>query len=261
MHVIGMSDTRRMLQHLYFGQGRRAAAFQYGLLLFDLAVISFFVGVSFAPPQQWLVWVDLGLAVVLGAEFGLRLWIAERRGRFVLQFTSLADLVVIVSLLMPALTESYAFLRILRVVRLLRSYYVLGLLCQRFTFAKRNYDVIISILNLIVFVFFMTATVYVTQVRDNPQIENYIDALYFTVTAMTTTGFGDIILEGTGGKLLAVLIMMFGISLFVRLAQTVFRPAKVHFECPTCGLTRHDPDAVHCKHCGTVLHIPTEGAI
>jgi voltage-gated potassium channel len=57
-----------------------------------------------------------------------------------------------------------------------------------------------------------------------------------------------------------VLIMIFGVSLFIRLAQTLFRPQKVHYECPKCGLSRHDPDAVHCKHCGAVVNIPTEGA-
>ncbi|MGD8340537.1 MAG: ion transporter, partial [Gammaproteobacteria bacterium] len=41
--------------------------------------------------------------------------------------------------------------------------------------------------------------------------------------------------------------------------QTVFRPHKVRYECPRCGLTRHDLDAVHCKHCGHELHIRTEG--
>jgi len=54
--------------------------------------------------------------------------------------------------------------------------------------------------------------------------------------------------------------MIFGISLFLRLLQTIFRPEKVRYECPVCGLNRHDNDAVHCKHCGTVLHITTEGA-
>ncbi len=93
----------------------------------------------------------------------------------------------------------------------------------------------------------------------NPAIHHYVDALYFTVTALTTTGFGDITLQGVGGHLLAVLIMIFGLSLFLRLVQTIFRPEKVRYECPDCGLKRHDQDAVHCKHCGRVLHISNEG--
>ncbi len=54
--------------------------------------------------------------------------------------------------------------------------------------------------------------------------------------------------------------MIFGISLFLRLIQTIFRPGKVRYKCPVCGLTRHDSDAIHCKHCGTILNIETEGA-
>jgi voltage-gated potassium channel len=59
--------------------------------------------------------------------------------------------------------------------------------------------------------------------------------------------------------MLVVVIMVVGVGLFLRLIQTIFRPAKIAFPCPDCGLKRHDPDAVHCKHCGRVLNIPTEG--
>ena len=93
----------------------------------------------------------------------------------------------------------------------------------------------------------------------NPAIHNYADALYFTVTTLTTTGFGDITLPGTWGRLLSVIIMIFGVSLFIRLIQVLFRPPKVEYECPDCGLRNHDADAVHCKHCGRVLHIAAEG--
>ena len=61
------------------------------------------------------------------------------------------------------------------------------------------------------------------------------------------------------GRLLAVVIMFVGVGLFLRLLQAIFRPSKVRFECPDCGLLIHDVDAVHCKHCGRVLHIPDEG--
>ena len=61
-----------------------------------------------------------------------------------------------------------------------------------------------------------------------------------------------------GGRLLAVVIMVVGVSLFLRLLQSIFRPNKVRFECPDCGLMVHDPDAVHCKACGKMLKIPNE---
>jgi len=62
------------------------------------------------------------------------------------------------------------------------------------------------------------------------------------------------------GRLMTVLIMIFGVALFLRLVQTIFRPSKAQVACPDCGLNRHDTDAIHCKHCGRMLNIPTEGA-
>ena len=64
-----------------------------------------------------------------------------------------------------------AFLRVVRTLRLLRSYSVLGLLRQRSTFVRRNEEMIVSVVNLVVFVFFVTAVVYVTQYRINPDIK------------------------------------------------------------------------------------------
>ena len=79
------------------------------------------------------------------------------------------------------------------------------------------------------------------------------------MTALTTTGFGDITLPGTSGRLISVAIMIFGVTLFLRLAQVLFRPPKVRHPCPNCGLLMHDADAVHCKHCGETIRIKTEG--
>ena len=72
----------------------------------------------------------------------------------------------------------------------------------------------------------MTGFVYETQHAINPHITNYADALYFTVTALTTTGFGDITLPGTTGRLISVAIMIFGVTLFFGLARAVLRPAQ-----------------------------------
>ena len=57
-----------------------------------------------------------------------------------------------------------------------------------------------------------------------------------------------------------VLRVVAGVTLFLRLASALFRPTKVEFPCPACGLRRHESDAVHCKACGTLLNIPDEGS-
>jgi Ion channel len=76
-----------------------------------------------------------------------------------------------------------------------------------------------------------------TQQARNDQIKNYVDALYFTITALTTTGFGDITLPGTLGRIISVVIMVCGVTLFLKLARALFQPRKVRFHrpCPQMG--------------------------
>lgn len=248
------------LDHLYNGTGARSRKFRWGLLAFDGLTILYFVVASFYHHVDDLHAIEEGIGILYLVELSARLFISKSRIRDIFHPVGLADLIVIASLLAPALAENYSFLRVIRALRLLRSYHVLKNLRLQSRFVRLHEDVIFSVVNLLVFIFVITAVVYVTQVGINPAVKDYVDALYFTIATLTTTGFGDITLVGTGGRILAVLIMIFGISLFLRLIQTIFRPGKVRYECPACGLKRHDADSVHCKHCGQLLHIATEGA-
>jgi voltage-gated potassium channel len=250
---------RESLRILYFGKSRAAHRFRYGLLAFDIITIIFIIGTSFVPRTQAVEWLDLAFGLIILADFSARIYASPHPAREFAHPATWADMVAIVSFLAPVVGEGLGFLRILRTLRLLHSYQLVARLRIDSPFFRRNEETINAVLNLLVFLFVMTGLVYETQHWRNPAIANYVDALYFTVTALTTTGFGDITLEGSLGRLIAVVIMIFGVTLFVRLLQVMLNPRKVRFPCPTCGLQRHEVDAVHCKTCGTPLKIPDEG--
>ncbi len=257
--VLNNKSFRWKLQTLYHGSSTNSRRFRYGLIGFDVLTIGFFVFSSMGPEARWVVIVDVVVALLLLVEFFARAIVAKGTWRFFLSFGALVDLIVITSLMAPAVFENMAFLRVVRMLRLLRSYHLLHELRQQWPFFKRNEEVIQSTINLVIFIFTVTAVVFVLERDDNANINNYLDALYFTVSTLTTTGFGDITMTDTLGRALAVVIMVFGVGLFLRLVQTLFRPPKVAYRCPDCSLSRHDPDAVHCKHCGATIKIPTEG--
>ncbi len=255
----GLAALKREVRLLYEGRSKRAKRFRLALLAFDAVTIAYFLVVSFIHTAPWLRVADIVFAVLIALDFAARLWIAKSRHRYFMQLATWADIIVIVSLIGTFIVENLAYLRVLRALRLLRSYHMLSGLRAESAFFRRNEHVIIASVNLLVYVFVVSALVYTLQAPVNPAIDNYIDALYFTVTTLTTTGFGDIVLVGTTGRLLAVGIMIFGAALFLRLAQAIFRPNKVRHRCPQCGLLYHDADASHCKACGHVLNIPYEG--
>ena len=253
------SPLRARLHHLYNGTGADCRRFRYGVLTLDLATIIFVVATSFVARSPLIGGVDVLIGLVLAVEFAARLIASRRPWREALRLASLADILAIVSFLAPLAGEGLGFMRVMRTLRLLHSYRMLGMLRDDIAFFRRNEEAILAATHLGVFIFVMTAVVYETQHAHNPHIAHYADALYFTVTALTTTGFGDITLPGTAGRLISVVIMLAGVTLFLRLAQALFRPKKVRFTCASCGLQRHEPDAVHCKACGALLNIPDEG--
>ena len=252
-------SIRARLRSLETAQTASARRFRTGLFILDAALVAFFVITTFTEHTRTIIVIDYFLGGFLALELVIRAWLAKDWIEYFCRPLTWIEVAVAVSLFAPSLTENLIFLRIMRSFRIFRSYTIISDLRARSKFFRRNELVVFSATNLMVFVFVVSAAVYALQVRVNAQINNYMDALYFTVTTLTTTGFGDIVLVGEYGRMLSVVIMFVGVSLFLRLIQTVFRPPRVNYECPACGLTRHEPDAVHCKHCGGLLHIVTEG--
>ncbi|WP_298848809.1 potassium channel family protein [uncultured Ruegeria sp.] len=250
---------KQTVRYLYIGHDPVSVWFRYALILFDVVTIVFFVATAHIPHGPSVTFASLLIGFLISLDFSARLWISKDRRKLLRQVYTLADIVVIISLVLdPFLTGNLAFLRILRALRLIHSYHLLRDLRRDSHFFRTHEDAVIAAINLMVFVFATSTAVLVFFIPEEAQTP-YIDALYFTMATLTTTGFGDITLATPWGKLFSVFIMVVGVALFVRLAQAIFMPQKVRHKCPSCGLYRHDPDAVHCKHCGCTLRIETGG--
>jgi voltage-gated potassium channel len=248
---------RDTLRRLYHGRSQSAIRFQAGVVVVDLATVAFFIATPLLQNKAAFLWLDYSVAALLALDIGARMLASTDIPRRLRQPTVWVDIFILLTLLFPETLANLGFLRILRLWSLSRS----GLLWR--PLERRGFgawrDATHAVANLLTFLFIVTGFVYTFFFRYGGGLKDYVDALYFTVATVTTTGFGDIVLPGVLGKLTAIVTMIFGISLFVRLAQALFRPTKVFFSCPQCALQRHDPDAVHCKACGCLLKIPDDG--
>ena len=258
-----MSDRKglnRKLFWLYNGTGTGPFYFRWALLIFDLLTIAYFLWAPFDTRQRSHYMVDYVIGAFILLDLAARFYIARPKHRFFTKWINWADMVVVVTMFAPLLVSNFAFLRILRAVRSIRAFTFIRRIKGLTPFFQRHERVIDKVTNLVVFVFVTAAIVYATQVGSNPDIRTYVDALYFTVTSLTTTGYGDVLLQGQLGRFIAILVMVLGLSLFLQLLRAIVEPVSpVEYECESCGLSRHDRDAVHCKHCGEIVKIPTRG--
>ncbi len=248
------------LIRLYTSASPGSIRFRYALIIFDFTTIFYFIVTAPLSPSPELILTNRLIGLVIVFDFASRLWIAPDRLFLLRQVYTIADIVVIASLIMdPFFALDLGFLRILRGLRIVHSYQLLQDLRREFSFFRRNEDAITALVNLLVFVFVTASGVFALYFDKDAGPDSYVDALYFTVATLTTTGFGDITLNTPAGKLLSVFIMVVGVALFAQLALAIFRPQKVRHKCEQCGLLRHDLDAIRCKHCGARLDIETEG--
>ncbi|RXF75468.1 potassium channel family protein [Hansschlegelia zhihuaiae] len=248
-----MTELRQTLRRLYHGRSSAARRFQLAVIVIDLGIIAFFIASPLIVDDPLYLWLDYAIASVIALELVARALASHDARAWARQPTTLVDMFVLATMLAPLWLANLGFLRVLRIWTLSKSDLIWAPLRRR---GYRDWeDPARAVVNLVTFLFVTTGFVY-TFFRGAEGVSSYVDALYFTVAAVTTTGFGDVTLPGTAGKLTSIVAMIVGISLFVRLAQAIFRPHKVTYRCPQCALMRHDPDAVHCKACGEMLKIP-----
>lgn len=249
---------RAFLRHLYHGQSRAAVRFRLTVIVVDLILIGFFIAAPLIRATPFFLIIDYLVAAVLAIDLLGRALAWRSFGSWIRRPIVWVDLFVLVTLLAPQWLFSLAFLRVLRLWTLTHSDFFWSTVGRRYD-ETRVEEVVRAASTLVTFIFVVTGFVYTSFAGRHVGVDGYIDALYFTIATLTTTGFGDIVLPGAWGKLISIVTMISGITLFVRLAQTLFSPHKVRFTCPTCGLMRHDLDAVHCKACGEALNIPNPG--
>ena len=94
-------------------------------------------------------------------------------------------------------------------------------------------------------------------------------SMYWAIVTMATVGFGDIAPQTTAGRAITSVPILIGYSIIAvptgiytaELASSLREASheRGHLDrrgCTQCGLEGHDPDALHCRHCGSPLPVP-----
>lgn len=153
---------------------------------------------------RWVSWAGWGLFVVY---YLTRLWLADRRGRYVLGH--LLDLLVIA-------------LPLLRPLRLLRLVPLLAVINRRAT-VRLHGRVAIYVAGGASLLAFVGALAVLDAERANPDanIIDFEDAIWWAITTMTTVGYGDRYPTTGVGRLVAAGLMISGIALLGTVTATL----------------------------------------
>ncbi|MFC1516469.1 ion transporter [Thermodesulfobacteriota bacterium] len=223
-----------------------------------------------------LLWqLEVVIVIFFIIEYAARLYAAEDRLRQLVDVYSIIDLVAILPTLsmiflpMFGITLDIGFIRFIRAFRTLRIFRFLRFTADEDFFFGSITPQLLKVTRLfltILMIFFISSGLFFyVESGLNPNVKNFGDAFYFTVVALTTVGFGDIIPLSNAGKWVTVLMILSGIILIPwEISQIVKEwvrmATKKEVTCPRCGLRYHDKDASHCKSCGQVIYQEYNGS-
>ena len=243
-------------------------AIDVALLGLNMVFVGIFIVETYPAAAEYrgLLWnLEVGIAAVFAVEYVARLYGApDRTAEFFNRYT-LIDLITVVPTLaafafpVSSSVAQVGFLRAVRIVRVLRFYrftddteFFFGTVTDNTLRAGR------LLLTIIVLLFISAGLFYSVERTANPDVTTFGDAFYYAVISLSTTGFGDIIPVTTAGRWVTVGSILAAIVVIPRQASTIVREwtsrEQVDVTCSQCGLESHDPDASHCKACGSVIY-------
>lgn len=201
-------------------------------------------------------------------EYGLRLFSAPNRFRYIFSFFGVVDLLSVLPSYLSLMFVGVQYLLVIRILRILRIFRVLGLkgYMQQAGFLASalrtsQQKIIVFFLSLVLLVTIFGAIIYVVEGAENGFTSIPV-SIYWAVVTVTTTGYGDMSPKTPIGQAIASMVMIAGYSIIAvptgiftaELARNM-RPQLNPIACPNCGKFGHAVGSVYCDRCGHALHV------
>jgi len=204
--------------------------------------------------------------ILFTVEYVLRLIAVRRPLIYMRSFFGIVDLLAIaptyLSLFIPG-AHSLLVIRALRLLRVFRVFkvarYVSEITALVDAIRATRTKIAVFLAAVLTVVLILGTAMYVIE-GEASGFKDIPTGMYWAIVTVTTVGYGDIAPQTTVGQALAALAMVLGYSFIIiptgifsmELARRVGRELTTQV-CPECLGEGHEPDAAHCKHCGSHL--------
>jgi len=204
--------------------------------------------------------------IIFSIEYVLRLISVKRPVKYATSFFGIVDLLTVIPTYLDLFLPGTRFLLVIRILRVLRIFRVLklakyvgeaDLLVRAIKASSRK--IVIFLFSVITLVVILGSMMYIVEGSDHG-FTSIPKSIYWAIVTLTTVGYGDVAPQTSLGQALSVVVMIMGYSIIavptgivtVEMAQA-FKESISTRSCHGCSSGGHDPDAKHCKYCGSEL--------
>lgn len=217
--------------------------------------------------QTVLTALEWFFTLLFTVEYIARLSCVRHPTRYARSFFGIIDLLSILPTYLALFFPGTHFLSNVRLLRLLRIFRILKLVAfvdeysqlgRALAASRRKIMIFISIVLLITFL--LGTLMYAIEGPANGYTSIPV-AIYWSITTITTVGFGDITPKTDLGRFVTSIMMLLGwgtlavptgiISAEITAQKNMTKPTTR--TCPECLKEGLDADAKYCKQCGTTL--------
>ncbi len=157
---------------------------------------------------NWAIWA------AFAAEVVVMLALVRDRARWLHEHPLEVAIVVLTPPFLPASLQT---LRVFRLLRLVRLIFLARLLRRVFTLQGLRYASLLAIVTALA----GGAAFSAVERGPNPHVSGAWDGVWWAVSTMTTVGYGDVSPVTTGGRVIAIVLMVVGIGFTALLTGAV----------------------------------------
>jgi len=195
--------------------------FQLTVLVLSVLALAAIAADAFlpVPPEisRILDAVDLIVCGVFFLDFVIRFQAAESK----LAFMKFGWIDLLASVPAVEFLRLGRFVRIFRVLRLLRGVRSLGHLLKVVYHNRRRGSIASVVLMTFLMIVFSSIGILLCETRANSNIKTAGDAVWWSVTTITTVGYGDHYPVTTAGRVIAIILMFCGVGLLGALSGVI----------------------------------------
>lgn len=189
-------------------------------LLIIVSLITFSIDTlpNLSKDLKWALYlIEIITVTIFSFEYLLRLLVAKEKLKFIFSFYGLVDLLAI----LPFYLSTGYDLRAIRIFRLLRLVRILKLFKYNQAIKRFHRALIIAKEELILFGFIAAIMLYLSAVgiyycesdAQPEQFSSVFHSLWWSVTTLTTVGYGDMYPVTVGGKIFTFFILTIGLGI------------------------------------------------
>ena len=185
--------------------------FMLVLCIYSLGILAFQAANPSQATRAILDYADLMVCIVFFADFLVSFYRAENRWRYFYTWGWIDLLSSIPAVDVARWGRAARILRVMRVLRGLRTAHVLATaLLQN----RGQHTVLAACLAVIMLITFCSIAVLQFEAGTDGNIKTAEDAVWWSITTITTVGYGDRYPTTTEGRVMAVVLMSGGVALF-----------------------------------------------